>query len=229
MSDEPQVPLRKAVSSYISTVNTREFDKINWTREWEDVTRIFRLNGNVRFYEWCYGIPARLTLKRYRDRIPLTVDDEIELARLLEESEEPFDPNLDFFEMKVAPDSDYLGKKLCQLQEIQGYPWGTYGISVFRRVFERGDKKMIIYIRYDSGRGMDEREAYDCMIPLTETQVAQLVRDLRNHGGASQRRAPNSRRVRLYHDDFSSLFDDTEDLTPYTSKWGDFTAFTGKL
>lgn len=131
------------------------------------------IEGIGRCYEWAYGVPARLRYEKIRDRILLNVAQRAGLANLLEESQEPYDPNLDFYTPRVSSEREHygpLGEKPVQLPGILG----CYGFSVF----QNGDRR-ILYARFDTGRGCDEREAYDTIVPLTREESRELVGRLR--------------------------------------------------
>ncbi len=130
------------------------------------------IKGTARCYDWAYGERSALRLGKINDSIRIDKGNRATLASLLQRSREPYNPGMDFCEMRVCSDSDYLGTRTVQMPDLSG-DWCRAGLSVFRD----GNRAML-YARLDTGRGMDEREAYDTIVPLTQEECMQLVRRL---------------------------------------------------
>ncbi len=130
------------------------------------------IEGISRCYEWAFGEKSSLEYRNTSHRIELPENDRHQLVMLLETSQEPYDPDMDFHAMKVGYDSGYLGERLVQMPDLSGH-WYSAGLSLLR-----DRDTAMLYARFDTGRNMDEREAYDTIIPLTQEECMQLVREL---------------------------------------------------
>ncbi len=142
--------------------------------------RALEFSGNFRCYEFAYQIvPAHTEIRGMASHVFLDFGQRQQLAYLLENSKETFEPNMPESALLVSKNPDFMmGHIPAQMQDLRNGNWGAYGISVFR-----GDNdETHLYAKYDSGGACGERRLYDTMAVLGESDVANLVNELKNGG-----------------------------------------------
>ncbi len=203
LGKERTIPLVKAVSSCrfiedITEVPDETLGKYG-------ITGVLQRHGFVRDYSFCEGDGVEFKLQKYGDKLYLNNVQRVELARLLDDLEDvrDLDPDMDFCEIRVAPYGTYMGQILADIPSVTGSGcWGglDYGMSVFMEdSMQRGfvapkDYKKILYIKYDGGRGGQERESYDCIVPLEANERRQLIEALRSFQDTSTKKKTSSRK-----------------------------------
>ncbi len=134
---------------------------------------IIRMKGTARFYTWAFGEQPSIVKRAYSDSLMLMPEQSATLLARLETAHEIFDPYIGIHIPKVSEDDGMSGTYPMDIQNVRGTRWGQYGLSIY----VNGNGKHL-HVKYDSGRGNDERLMYDTIIPVGEFDIEAIKRGL---------------------------------------------------